>query len=162
MSAEIAEPALNEDFVDLLRAFDEAGVDFLVIGAHALAVHGVLRATGDLDVLVRPDPAVAARVIEGLRAFGAPLATHAVGVTDFAREGTVYQMGLPPRRIDVLTSISGVGYEEAAADAVTVTVSGVRFRVIGRAALLVNKRASGRPKDLEDVRRLELGDTEPA
>jgi len=149
------EPVLNDDFVDLLRAFEEAGVDFLVVGAHALAVHGVVRATGDLDVLVRPDPAVAQQVMNALTAFGAPLATHDISAADFARQGTVYQMGLPPRRIDILTSISGLSFDEAAADGVTVTVAGIKFRVIGRRSLLVNKRASGRPKDLEDVRLLE-------
>lgn len=149
------EPALNDDFVDLLRAFDDAGVDFVVVGAHAVAAYGVLRATGDLDVFVRPDPLVAAKVMTALQQFGAPLATHAVTEGDFARRGTVYQMGLPPRRIDVLTSISGVEFVEAAKDATEVCVSGVRFRVIGRAALLINKRASGRAKDLEDVRLLE-------
>jgi Nucleotidyl transferase of unknown function (DUF2204) len=152
-------PELNDDFVDLLRAFDEAGVDFLVIGGHALAVYGVARTTGDLDVFVRPDPAVALRVIDGLLAFGAPLVTHAITAADFSKPGTVYQMGLPPSRIDILTSISGVGYGDAAREAIAVETRGVRFRVIGRRALLDNKRASGRPKDLEDVRRLEsLGD----
>jgi predicted nucleotidyltransferase len=149
------EPVLNDDFVDLLRAFDEAGVDFVVVGAHALAAYGVVRATGDLDVFVRPHPEVAARVIAGLRAFGAPLAAHGVAVDDFARPGTVYQMGLVPRRIDVLTEISGVTFDEAVLEATRVESRGVAFRVIGRSALLVNKRASARPKDLEDLRLLD-------
>lgn len=149
------EPALNDDFVDLLRAFDDAGVDYVVVGAHALAAYGVVRATGDLDVFVRPDPEVAVRVIAGLRAFGAPLVAHGVGVDDFARPGTVYQMGLVPRRIDVLTEISGVSFEEAVREAIRLEVRGVTLRVIGRAALLTNKRASARPKDLEDVRLLD-------
>lgn len=153
------EPALNDDFVDLLRAFDEAGVDFVVVGAHALAAYGVVRATGDLDVFVRPEPEVATRVVAGLLAFGAPLAAHHVGADDFARRGTVYQMGLVPRRIDVLTEISGVSFEEAVRNATRVEVQGIAFRVIGRDALLVNKRASGRPKDLEDVRLLEAAAT---
>lgn len=149
------EPTLNDDFVDLLRAFDDAGVDYVVVGAHALAAYGVVRATGDLDVFVRPDAEVAARVVTGLRAFGAPLMAHGVGVDDFARRGTVYQMGLVPRRIDILTEISGVSFDEAVREATRVETGGVAFRVIGRAALLTNKRASARPKDIEDVRLLE-------
>jgi hypothetical protein len=148
-------PELNEDFVDLLHAFAAAGVDFLVVGAHALAAHGVVRATGDLDVFVRPTPANADRVVAGLKAFGAPLAVHGVSRDDFAKLGTVYQLGLPPRRIDILTSISGVDFEQAACEAKIVDVGPVQLRVPGREALLANKRASGRPKDLEDADRLE-------
>lgn len=106
-------------------------------------------------MFVRPHPEVAARVIAGLRAFGAPLEAHGVAVDDFARPGAVYQMGLVPRRIDVLTQISGVTFDEAVEEATRVESRGVAFRVIGRAALLVNKRASARPKDLEDVRLLD-------
>lgn len=155
----VDEPRMGTDFVDLLSAFVSRGVDFIVVGAHALAAHGVIRATGDLDVFVRPDPSVAARVVEALRDFGAPLAAHGVSADDFARAGTVYQMGLPPARIDVLNAISGVTFDEAVADALTIDTSGLRFRVLGRASLLANKRATGRAKDLEDVRLLELVDS---
>jgi hypothetical protein len=148
-------PELNEDFLDLLQAFVDAGVDFLIVGAHALAAHGVVRATGDLDVFVRPTPENADRVVAGLRAFGAPLSVHGVSQQDFAKAGTVYQLGLPPRRIDIITAISGVGFEQAAREAMTVDMGSVVLRVPGRAALLANKRASGRPKDLEDADRLE-------
>lgn len=148
-------PELNDDFVDLISGLRDAGVEFLIVGAHALAAHGVVRSTGDLDVLVRPSAENSSRVVAALRAFGAPLAAHGVSAADFARAGTVYQLGLPPRRIDILTMISGVTFEQAWADSVRVDVGGVGFRVPSRAALLVNKRASGRPKDLEDVRRLE-------
>jgi hypothetical protein len=149
-------PVLNDDFVELIAGMRDAGVEFLIVGAHALAAHGVVRSTGDLDVLVRPSDENSSRVVLALRAFGAPLAAHGVSATDFARAGTVYQLGLPPRRIDILTMISGVTFEQAWADSVHVEVGGVGFRVPSRAALLANKRASGRPKDLEDVRRLEL------
>lgn len=146
---------LNEDFRDLLVALADAGADFLVVGAHALAVHGVVRATGDLDVLVRPTIANADRVLAALRAFGAPVSAHGVTREDFARPGTVYQLGLPPRRIDLLTSLSGVDFEEAAAEARMTSVGEVSFRVPGKRALIANKIATGRPKDLEDVRNLE-------
>ena len=148
-------PELNEDFVDVIRALLDEDVEFLVVGAHALAVHGVVRSTGDLDILVRPAPSNAARVAKALLAFGAPLAAHGVETNDFAEAGTVYQLGLPPNRIDILTQLSGVDYEEASANSLAASVSGLEFRVPSRAALLQNKRATGRAKDLEDVRRLE-------
>lgn len=155
-------PDLNEDFVDLITGLRDAGVEFLIVGAHALAAHGVVRSTGDIDIFVRPTNENSNRVAAALRAFGAPLAAHGVTAADFARAGTVYQLGLPPRRIDILTLISGVTFEQAWADSVSVEVGGVGFRVPSRIALLANKRASGRPKDLEDVRRLELADPDAA
>lgn len=148
-------PELNEDFLDLLCAFLDAGVDFVVVGAHALAAHGVLRATGDLDVLVNPTEENAGRVVSALRAFGAPLDAHGVTCDDFTRPENVYQVGLPPRRIDVLTSISGVGYDEAARTSMSVTVGAVTLKVLGREALVRNKRATGRLKDAADADALE-------
>ncbi len=148
-------PSFNEDFVDLLEALSEQGVEFIVVGAHALAAHGVVRASGDLDVLVRPTRDNARLVVQALRMFGAPLEQHGIGAEDFEREGTVYQLGLPPRRIDLLTKVSGLTFDEAADGGAEVDVAGVTFRVPSAEALLVNKRASGREKDLEDVRRLE-------
>lgn len=149
------EPGLNPDFLDLLEAFTKAGVDFIVVGAHALAAHGVVRATGDLDVWVRPSPENAAKVVDALTTFGAPLAQHGASAADFAREGTVYQMGLPPRRIDVLTQISGVTFAEAWRDRTFITLRGSPVAFLGREALLRNKRAAARPKDLLDVDLLE-------
>jgi hypothetical protein len=149
------EAGLNVDFLDLLDAFSGAGVESIVVGAHALAVQGIARATGDLDVLVRPTPENAERVIQALQVFGAPLAQHGVTVSDFTRPGCVYQMGLPPRRIDVLTHISGVAFDEAWASRKIVAVGGRLVPFLGREALLRNKRAAGRPKDLVDVELLE-------
>lgn len=151
---------LNEDFVDLLRCFSAGRVEFLVVGAHALAAHGLPRATGDLDVLVRPTPVNAARVVRALLEFGAPLAAHGVGQRDFETEKNVYQMGVPPRRIDVLTSISGVSYEEAAESHIVVHAGGIDLPVIGRDALIKNKKSAGRDKDLLDVRALERESTD--
>ncbi|MEE9381903.1 MAG: hypothetical protein V3V08_00620 [Nannocystaceae bacterium] len=153
-------PDFNDDFADLLGALNQASVEFIVVGAHALAVHGVVRATGDLDVFVHSTEENAQRIAAALRSFGASLAEHGVSEVDFTRDGTVYQLGLPPRRIDILTSISGVDFASADTSAVDVEVNGVPFRVLGRRSLLDNKRASGRPKDLEDVRRLESIDSE--
>jgi hypothetical protein len=151
----VSRPDFNEDFVDLLRALVDAQVEFVVVGAHAVAAHGVPRATGDLDVFVRPSSANAARVLAALRAFGAPLEAHGVTAADFEQPDTVYQIGLPPRRIDLLTSISGVPFEEAWATRVDLDLAGVRVSVLGLEALLKNKRATGRPKDAVDADALE-------
>src|SRR5690242_19792382 len=91
---------LNEDFIDLLRCLLEARVEFVIVGAHALAAHGLPRATGDLDVLVQPTAENSERVIQALETFGAPLAVHGVSRGDFEIPDNVYQIGLPPRRID--------------------------------------------------------------
>lgn len=151
---------LNDDFLDLLRAFVEAEVEFVVVGAHALAVHGVPRATGDLDVVVRPSAGNAARVVSALRSFGAPLDAHGVGETDFSSPGAVYQLGLPPRRIDLLTSLTGVGFDEAWSGRTELQVADLKVPFLGRDALLRNKRATAREKDLADLELLSGGDDE--
>jgi hypothetical protein len=151
----VTTPELNDDFRDLLQCLRDARAEFVIVGAHALAAHGLPRATGDLDVLVRPDAANAARVYEALAEFGAPLAAHGVTEADFATPDTVYQIGLPPRRIDILTEISGVSFDEAWASRLVVTVLGAPLAFLGRDALIANKRAAGRPKDLADVEALE-------
>jgi len=146
---------LPADFVDLVECLRLEGCDFVIVGAHALAAHGVPRAAGDLDVLVRPDPENAQRVYRALVRFGAPVAAHGVVPEDFVATGTVYQMGLPPNRIDLLTEISGVPYDEAVLDTVVGHLGPETVRCIGFEALLRNERASGRPKDLADVATLE-------
>jgi len=145
---------LNEDFRDIVVAFADNGVDFVIVGAYALAFHGAPRASGDIDIFVRASEANASRIIQALNDFGAPLLSHGIAAADFARPGAVYQLGLPPRRIDVLTEISGVTFEEAWASRVTVDVDGRRAHIIGRDAFLKNKGASGRPKDLADIARV--------
>lgn len=150
-------PELNEDFVDVLHELQAAGAEFVIVGAHALAALGVVRATGDIDILVRPTAANAARVFAALTAFGAPLASHGVTQDDFSKSGSVYQMGLPPRRIDILTAISGVEFEEAWSSRMEVTLAGLTLSVLGREAMIRNKRAAGRPKDIVDADTLERG-----
>ena len=146
---------VNPDFADMVACLVEHEVDFLVVGAYALAAHGFPRATGDIDLLVRPTAANAERVLRALAAFGAPVAAHGVSTRDFEQPDHVYQIGLPPRRIDILTSISGVSFDEAAADAVDGNLGGVPVKFIGREAMVRNKRASGRLKDLADAELLE-------
>ena len=150
-------PEFNDDFRDLLACLRDGGVDYVIVGAHALAAHQLPRATGDLDVLVRPTIDNAERVYRALAEFGAPLTTHGVTTADFAATGTVYQIGLPPRRIDVLTSISGVSFEEAWGGSFELEIQGESLRFLGRDELIRNKRAAGRPKDLVDVAALERG-----
>ena len=144
---------MNDDFVDLLRALAEAEARFLVVGAYALAIHGHPRATGDLDVWVEPTPENADRVVRALQRFGAPLTD--VTAADFARPRLVYQIGLPPRRIDVLTELTGLTFAEAWAERVRRSIAGLEVDVIGRSAYIRNKKATGRPQDLADVARLE-------
>lgn len=147
-------PALSEDFRDFLAELVDAEVRFLLVGAHALGVHGLSRATGDLDVWIEPTPENAARAWAALNAFGAPLQAHGVAVEDLARERAVYQMGLPPQRIDVLTSIDGVGFEDAWCGRVEVELDGLTIGVLGIRQLRANKQAAGRPKDLLDLQLL--------
>lgn len=144
---------MNRDFVEMLSALFATGAEFLVVGAHALAAHGTPRATGDIDIWVRPTPENADRVLAALKVFGAPL--FDLTREDLSRPGIVFQMGLPPFRIDILTGISGVTFDEAWPDRLVSEVEAMRVPFIGKAALIKNKRAAGRPKDLVDVESLE-------
>jgi len=144
---------MNPDFVDLLRAFVGADVRFLIVGAYALAVHGRPRATGDLDVWVDATPQNAARVMRALGTFGAPLSQ--VSESDFSAPGVVYQIGLPPGRIDVLTELTGIAFDDAWPGRVRRPFGDIDVDFIGREGFVLNKRATGRPKDLVDVDGLE-------
>lgn len=150
---------MTDDWTDALTALRTAQARFLIVGAHALAVHGVPRATQDLDVWVEPSPENAARVWSALAAFGAPLKDLGIQVQDFSTEGNVIQLGLPPRRIDLLTAVSGLDSFAAAWDKrVERTLHGVLVPFIGREELIANKKAAGRLRDLADVEA--LGDSE--
>jgi hypothetical protein len=140
---------MNRDFVEMLSALSEAGVEYLLVGAYALAAYGVPRATGDIVIWVRPSPENAEKVRAALATFGAPL--FDLTIDDLSRPGTVFQIGVPPGRIDILTSISGVTFDEAWPRRTSVSLPGVVAPVIGRADFVLNKRATGRPKDLADL-----------
>lgn len=146
---------MNRDFRDLLRALCDAEARFLVVGAYAVSYHAEPRATGDLDVWVEATPDNAARVHAALRAFGASLAE--LTQQDLVSPDLVFQIGVPPRRIDIMTGITGVAFADAWEGRVEASYSGVRFPLIGRDALLKNKRALGRPKDLFDIELLTRG-----
>jgi hypothetical protein len=145
---------LNDDFRDVMVLLADGGADFVIVGAYALGFHGAPRASGDIDLFVRPSADNAARVFSALLQFGAPLASHGVTAADFARPGTVYQIGLPPRRIDILTEITGVTFDDAWSSRIPAQVEGRTVCVLGREAFLKNKLATGRPKDLADAARL--------
>jgi hypothetical protein len=144
---------VNRDFRDLLAAFNAHGVEYLVVGAHALAAHGHVRATKDLDVWVRTDAANARRVLEALRSFGAPL--HDLTEADLSTPGVVFQIGVPPLRIDVLTAIDGVTFEEAWPARMRTHFADVPVTVLSKQHTIQNKRAAGRTQDLADIERLE-------
>lgn len=149
---------MNQDFLDLLHAFVEVEVRFLVVGAYALALHAKPRATGDLDLWVEPTPENAARVMRALSRFGAPL--RDVREKDFCEPRIVFQIGVPPRRIDILTSLSGLTFLEAWMDRVLHRFGDCEVFFLGRQSFIRNKRALARAKDLADLE--SLGDTDPS
>src|SRR2546428_4293349 len=137
----------------MLDALSASGAEFLIVGAYALAVHGRRRATGDLDLWVRATAENAARVWAALVRFGAPL--DELEERDLATPDIVYQIGRAPNRIDILTSITGVSFEEAWPERLTIELEGRTLAVIGRQHLIANKRAVGRLRDLADIEDLE-------
>lgn len=155
-----AAAGFNQDFLDMLRALVESGAEFVIVGAHALALHGVPRSTGDLDILVRPTAENAELVMKSLETFGAPVKQHGVTPADFAARGNVYQLGLPPRRIDLMTSLSGVDFDEAWSTRVVIEIDHMSIPFLGLDALRRNKQATGRDKDLLDLRLLDGTESE--
>lgn len=145
---------LPDDFRDFLRELHDAGVEFVLVGGHAVAFHGHPRATRNLDVLVRATGSNANRVYRALAEFGAPLQAFDVTEADFAVYDGVLQIGLPPNRIDILNRISGVTFDEAIAEGAAFELDGRREPVIGLRALLANKRSRGRTQDMADVEAL--------
>ncbi|TWT32392.1 hypothetical protein KOR34_41550 [Posidoniimonas corsicana] len=144
---------LNEDYREMLSALNDAGVEYLIVGAYALAAHGNPRATGDIDLLIRPSRENAERVWKALTAFRAP--KSGILVDDFTLEDTVFQIGVAPRRIDLLTSITGVTFDQAWDSRKPIELDGLSVYVLGRKELIANKRAAGRPKDQADAAWLE-------
>ena len=144
---------MNRDFRDLLAEFNGQGVEYIVVGAHALAAHGHVRATKDLDVWIRPEAENARRVIEALKSFGAPL--HDLRERDLSERGLIFQIGVAPVRIDILTSIDGVEFGEAWGARMLTRFADQPVAVLSREHLLQNKRASGRTQDLADIEWLE-------
>ncbi len=144
---------LNEDYRDILLALNAEQVDFILIGAYALAAHGYPRATMDIDIWVMPSPGNAEAVLRALKRFGSPL--HGLKAEDLQNDDTVFQIGVAPRRIDLLTGATGLDFLAAAENAVARQVDGVDLKVLSIDDLIVNKLATGRPKDRIDVDELK-------
>lgn len=150
---------INPDFRDLFSALNAAEARYLVVGAYAVTFHARPRFTKDLDVWVGRAPDNAARVWQALAAFGAPMAE--VRPEDFSRPDTVFQIGVVPNRIDVLTTIEGVEFAPAWERRVRSEYGDQVLWVLSRSDLITNKRALARPQDLEDVRELERAGPDP-
>jgi hypothetical protein len=137
----------------MLSALNDAGAEYLIVGAYALATYGPARGTGDIDIWVRPTKENSDRVWLALESFGAP--RRKLTRDDLHAPDTVFQIGVAPNRIDILTSITGVEFDEAWQHRKQSTIYGLSVAVLGREQLLKNKRATGRPKDLADVAWLD-------
>jgi hypothetical protein len=140
---------VQQDFRDLLELFNKHKVDFIIVGAYALGFHGAPRYTGDLDVFVRPDPINARSIMQALSEFG--FGSVGLSAADFEKEGKVIQLGLPPVRVDIITSITGVSWEQARSSRVKGQFGDLMVYFIGRDDFIENKRALGRKKDIADL-----------
>lgn len=144
---------LNNDYKDMLQALLDHGVRFLLVGAYAMGAHGYPRATGDIDVWVEPSAENSVRVYRSMAAFGASL--HEIDETTFAAPNIVFQIGVAPRRIDIITAISGVGFNDAYQQRQIIEMEGLSIPILSLDDLIKNKRATGRGKDQLDADRLE-------
>ena len=144
---------LNEDYKEMFQCLAEEDVKFLLVGAYALAAHGYPRATMDIDLWVRPSPKNAESVLRAIQKFGAPL--HGLTLADLQKDDTVFQIGVAPRRIDIITGASGLRFDEAFRHSSPIEIEGLQVRIPSIDDLIINKRASGRTKDLADVEALE-------
>jgi len=144
---------LNNDYRDILLALSNRKVKFLLIGAYAMAAHGYPRSTIDIDLWIMPDAENAVLVLQALEDFGAPIGD--LSVDDLQKEGIVFQIGVAPRRIDILTSIDGLKFEDAFVNSQTIEIDGIPIKILSLADLIKNKRSTGRTKDLADAELLE-------
>jgi len=144
---------LNSDYKDMLQVLLDNGVKFLLVGAYAMGAHGYPRSTGDIDIWVEPSPDNSRRVYLALAQFGAPLGE--VDEATFVKPDVVFQIGVAPRRIDIMSSVSGVEFDEAYQHRQTVELEGMPIPILSYDDLVRNKRATGRDKDRLDADRLE-------
>jgi len=144
---------MNRNFVEMLDALSAAGADFLIIGAHAVAAHGHPRSTKDIDIWIDPRVDNVERVWRALEEFGAPL--HQLSREDLCTPGTIFQIGIDPVRIDILTAVEPLTFADAWANRAVIEVDGKGFPFLGREDLIRSKRAAGRPHDLRDIEALE-------
>lgn len=143
---------VQPDFKELLVLFNEQKIEYVIVGAYALAYHGAPRFTGDIDLYVRPTKNNATRIIAALSSFG--FGSFGLKEDDFQKPEQVVQLGVPPVRIDLITSITGVTWDEANAGKVSGKYGDVDVYYLGRDQYVQNKRATGRKKDLADLEAL--------
>ena len=140
---------LQQDFRDLLALFNARRVEYVVVGAYALAFHGAPRFTGDMDILVKPGVRNARRIIAALADFG--FSSLGLTVGDFTKSGKIVQLGVAPVRVDLVTSLTGVSWKQAAAGSRPGDYGDLRVHYLGKKEFIRNKRAVGRKKDLADI-----------
>ena len=143
---------IQKDFKELLELFNVHKVEYLIVGAYALAFHGAPRFTGDIDLLVKADSDNAKRILDALHKFG--FGSLDLSEADFISPDNVIQLGVPPVRVDIMTSLTGVGWEKAEADKVQGNYGDTPTYFISKADFIANKRALGRKKDLADLEAL--------
>ena len=146
---------LNNDYKDILQSLSNKKVKYLLVGAYAMAAHGYPRSTMDIDFWVMPDPENASLVLEALEDFGAPSGN--LSPNDFLEKGIIFQIGVAPRRIDILTSVDGLEFADAFANSELIEIEGIPVHVLSVPDLIKNKRSTGRTKDIADVETLEEG-----
>ena len=140
------------DFKEFLSLLNDQGVEYLLIGGYAVGYYGYPRATNDLEIWVAIDPNNAERIVEALRKFGFDMVELSASL--FLQDENIIRMGIPPMRIEIITAISGVSFDECYAERVTDTIEGIEVNLISLSHLKVNKKASGRFKDLDDLEHL--------
>lgn len=145
-------PDFEQDFFDMIESLESENCKFLIVGGYAMAFNGYIRATGDIDILVKPDKNNSRKVIRALKNFGAPIS--GLTASDFEKEGTIFQIGLPPVRIDIITKIDGVSFNEAFKDRKYYSIKKNKIPYISIDIIIKNKRASGREKDILDIKEL--------
>ncbi|MDQ7781210.1 MAG: hypothetical protein RDV41_16065 [Planctomycetota bacterium] len=143
---------VQPDFRELLALFNKHNVEYMIVGGYALAFHGAPRYTGDLDIYIRPDSLNARRIMAAMEEFG----FGSVGLTsaDFEKPDNIIQLGVPPVRVDIITSLTGVSWESASEKRVTGQYSDVKVYYIAREQFIRNKQSMGRQKDLADIEAL--------
>ena len=144
---------LNEDYKEMLQLLLEEQVDFILVGAYALAAHGYPRATGDMDIWVKADEINSLSIYKALERFGAPV--DQITVNEFATEGIVFKIGVTPRRIDIITHLDGISFDEADEDKIVVKVEGLKLPILSFDKLIKNKLSTGRERDELDVKLLK-------
>ncbi|MCP4377545.1 MAG: hypothetical protein GY794_15380 [bacterium] len=147
---------VQKDFKELLESFNARGVEYVIVGGYALAFHGVPRYTGDIDLLVKPSSENANQIMDSLTAFG--FGEIGLEPSDFESPGSVIQLGHPPVRVDIMTSIDGVSWEAVDSNKAPGQYADLNVFYIGREQFIANKRAIGRHKDLADIEMLEADD----